>query len=65
MEVEQIKTYIITFLIILGALTGIARAIVALTPTSKDDIALGKISKHLNIIAKVFGLDLTQGRHKK
>jgi hypothetical protein len=65
MDVEQLKTYIIIALTIFGALTGIARVIVALTPTSKDDIIVGRISKHLNTIAKVFGLDLMQGRHKK
>jgi len=61
---EQIKEYIVAFFAIVGALYGIGRVIVALTPTPKDNIALAKIGVHLKAIAKVFGLDLTQGIHK-
>ena len=58
------KHYVEIFAVI-GALCSIARIIVALTPTSKDDIIVGRVSAQLNVIAKVFGLDLMQGRHKK
>ena len=44
------------------ALYGVARAIVALTPTPRDDEALKQVGKALRIIAGVFGLDLKQGR---
>lgn len=62
---EWLKLHYIEIFAILGALYSIARVIVALTPTAKDDIALGKIGVQLRAIAKVFGLDLFQGRHKK
>jgi len=62
---EKIQEYIVGFFAIVGALCAIARVIVALTPTPKDNIVLEKISVQLKVIAKVFGLDLTQGRHKK
>ena len=44
------------------ALYGVARAIVAATPTPKDDEALKKVSRVLRLIAGLFGLDLKQGR---
>lgn len=62
---EQMWKYITGFFAVVGALCAIARTIVALTPTPKDNIILEKISVQLRIIAKVFGLDLTQGRHEK
>jgi len=62
---EHIKEYIVAFFAIAGALCAIARVIVALTPTPKDNIILEKISVQLRIIAKVFGLDLTQEKNKK
>jgi len=62
---EQIQEYIVGFFAIVGALYAIARVIVALTPTPKDNIALEKIGVQLRAIAKVFGLNLTQGVHKK
>lgn len=62
---EQIQKYIVGFFAIAGACCAIARVIVALTPTPKDNIILEKISVQLRVIAKVFGLDLTQGRNKK
>ena len=61
---EQIQGYIVGFFAIVGALYAIARVIVALTPTPKDNIALEKIGVQLRAIAKVFGLDLTQGISK-
>jgi len=48
-------------LILLAALYALARAIVVLTPTPKDNAALDEVSAGLKVIAKVFGLDLTQG----
>jgi hypothetical protein len=46
----------------LVALYGIARTIVAVTPTPKDDEALNQVSRLLRLIAGLFGLDLKQGR---
>lgn len=40
----------------------IARIIVILTPTPKDDEALEKVSGLVRALAKTFGLDLKQGR---
>ncbi len=54
--------------ILVAAIAGLyttARAIVVLTPTPKDDVAVKKIGKLLKAISKIFGLDLTQGIHKK
>lgn len=62
---EQIQKYIVSIFAIVGALCAIARIIVALTPTPKDNIILERISVQLRVIAKVFGLNLTQGRNKK
>lgn len=61
---EQMQKYIVGFFAIVGALYAIARVIVSLTPTPKDNIALEKIGVQLRAIAKVFGLDLTQGISK-
>ena len=44
------------------ALYAVARAIVAVTPTPKDDEALEKVNRLVRLIAKLFGLDLKQGR---
>ena len=50
--------------IIIGVII-LARVIVALTPTKKDDEYLSKsIPKGLQILSIVFGLDLRQGREK-
>jgi len=43
------------------ALYFIARAIVIVTPTPKDNEALEQVGIGLKVIAKLFGLDLTQG----
>ncbi len=48
---------------IVGAAYVLARAIVAITPTPKDELYLDKVGKVLKIIGKIAGLDLTQGRH--
>lgn len=39
-----------------------ARTIVLLTPTPKDDRVLAAIPGWLTLLAKVFGLDIKQGR---
>jgi len=50
--------------IIIGVII-LARIIVAITPTKKDDEYLSKhIPKGLKILSIVFGLDLRQGREK-
>ena len=61
---EWLKTHYVEIFAVIGALYSIARVIVALTPTPKDNIALEKIGVQLRAIAKVFGLDLTQGVSK-
>lgn len=58
------KYHLVEAFAIMGALMGIARVIVAATPTPKDDKALDKVSGVLKGIAKVFGLDLKQGINK-
>ena len=64
METEQVFKYVTAFFAVVGALCSIARVIVALTPTPKDDEVLEKVSTQLRAIAKVFGLDMKQGRNK-
>jgi len=59
-----LKEHYVEVFAIIGALYSIARVIVALTPTPKDNVALEKIGVQLRAIAKVFGLNLTQGIHK-
>ena len=51
---------------IIGGIYIIARAIVYLTPTPKDDEALKKVGKWLKVLKVVIGLDLAQGikKHK-
>ena len=52
-----------TDLLAVGGLAyALARAIVALTPTPRDDEALAKVAPLLRGIAALFGLDLKQGR---
>ena len=48
----------------IGAFYTIARAIIWITPTKKDDKLLSKYDFKLKILAKIVGLDLTQGRKK-
>ena len=49
---------------IIGGLYIVARAIVYMTPTPKDDEALKKIGKWLKLIAWATGLDLKKGIEK-
>jgi len=62
---DWIKEHPTELLAIAVSLYAAARGIVALTPTPKDDAAMDKVGKLLKIIAKIFGLDLKQGRHTK
>ena len=57
------ENYINVFAII-GGLYSVARMFVALTPTEKDDLVIEKAGVWLNGIAKIFGLDITQGNNK-
>jgi len=50
---------------VLVALYGVARAIVAATPTPKDDEALKEVNKLVRVLAGIFGLNLKQGITKK
>jgi hypothetical protein len=62
---DWIQTHIVEIFAIVGAVYTVARTIVALTPTPKDDIALEKVGILLRTIAKTAGLDLKQGIEKK
>ena len=62
---EWIQNHIVEVFAIVGALYTVARTIVALTPTPKDDEALKKVGILLTTIAKTAGLDLKQGITKK
>ena len=49
---------------IIGGIYIIARVIVVLTPTPKDDEALKHVSRWLKAFRVIFGLDLKQGIEK-
>ena len=49
----------------IGSLYATARVVVALTPTPEDDAALEKVATWLKTLAKIVGLDITQGINKK
>lgn len=53
------------FFAVLGGLYALALVIVKLTPTPKDNEALAEVSVVLRAIARLFGLNLTQGRNTK
>lgn len=61
---EWITANFQSILAVFVALYFLARAIVVLTPTPKDNDALEEVSIGLKAIAKLFGLDLTQGINK-
>lgn len=50
---------------VIGAAFVLARVVVSLTPTPKDNTAVESASTWLTMICKIFGLDLTQGVNKK
>ena len=58
---EWIQANIVGLFAIVGAAYTVARAVVALTPTPKDDQYLEKVGILLKVIAKTAGLDLKQG----
>ena len=58
---EWIQSNWVNILAVIGGLYAAARAIVALTPTPKDDEALSKVGTALKALAKLMGLDLKQG----
>lgn len=62
---DWLKDNAVAIAAVLGAAYALARTIVALTPTPKDDKALEKVGIVLKALAKGFGLDLKQGREKK
>jgi len=49
---------------IIGGLYVIARVIVLLTPTPRDDAIFKKVQSWLKILSTVFGLDMKQGIKK-
>lgn len=55
----------VTLLAIVGGLYTVARLIVSLTPTPKDDAKLAEVTVWLKSLAKLVGLDLKQGIKKK
>lgn len=55
----------VKILAILGGLYAVARVVVAMTPTPRDDAALEKVGAVLTTLNKLFGLDLKQGREQK
>jgi hypothetical protein len=57
MEIDNIQN----LCVIVAAVYIIARIIVAVTPTPKDDEALKKVNVLLRTVAKAIGLDLKQG----
>lgn len=62
---DWIKENFVYMLAGLGALYAVALFIVKLTPTPRDDEALKEVSLFVRWLAKLFGLDLKQGRVKK
>ena len=61
---DWLKEHIVEIFAIIGFLYSAARIIVSLTPTPKDNAALEKVGVQLRALAKMFGLDLTQGISK-
>lgn len=61
---EFVTSHVDDMLAVLFAAYALARAIVALTPTPKDNAAVEEIGKFVSLLAKFFGLDVTQGRGK-
>jgi len=59
--IEWLRIHYVEIFAIVGFLYSAARIIVVLTPTPKDNVALEKVAVWLRGIAKVAGLDLTQG----
>jgi len=62
---EWIQLHYQDILSVIGALYALALVIVKLTPTPADNAGLDKVNVILQIIGKLFGLDLTQGINTK
>ena len=58
---EWLQAHLVEMFAIVGALYTVARTIVALTPTPKDDEILSKFKALIVAIAKASGLTLNQG----
>jgi len=63
-DMDWIREHYIDVFAAIGATYTAARLIVALTPTKKDDAFVEKAGAFLTTIAKIFGLDLSQGVNK-
>jgi hypothetical protein len=61
---EWIKDNYVNVFAAIGACYTAARLIVALTPTKKDDAFVEKAGSFLTTIAKIFGLNISQGAKK-
>ena len=60
---EWVQAHWDELLAVIGALYVVARLIVALTPTPKDNEAVDKIGSFLKTVGLLFGLDIKQGIH--
>ena len=58
---EWITSHGTQIMAIIMAAYALARAIVIITPTPKDDAAIEQVGAFLKVIAGIFGLDLKQG----
>lgn len=58
---DYLQANIVQIFAVVGALYALARTIVALTPTPKDDEVVGKVWVVVQKLGKLFGLDLSQG----
>ena len=58
------KEYLVEISAAIGALMVLARVVVYMTPTPRDDAALKKVSGWLKVIAAVTGMDLKRGIEK-
>lgn len=63
--IDKIDSYAVGILAVIGSFYTLVRGICALTPTPKDDQLLAKsttiYTKLLGILAKIAGIDTTQG----
>ena len=62
---EWLQLHYQDILSVIGSLYGLALVIVKLTPTPADNAGLDKVNVILQILGKIFGLDLTQGINTK
>jgi len=62
---EWVQEHSTELLGLLVCVYGLARAIVIITPTPKDDKRLNEVWKVVRVVATIFGLNLKSGRTKK